>query len=378
VTISKKKILLVFGTRPEAIKLAPVYHELRRCEPLLEPVVCVTAQHRSMLDQVLELFDIDPAHDLDIMSDDQTLFDVSRDALRGLQGLYDEEQPNLVVVQGDTTTAFIAALAAFYQKVPVGHVEAGLRTGDKYNPFPEETNRKLISVLTDLHFAPTEANRQNLLKEGVPADQIRVTGNTVIDALNMVVKNEMPLQGFGLDEVNFEKAVILVTAHRRETFGEHIREICSAIAELATMRPDVEIVYPVHLNPNIKQPVQALLGRIKNIHLVAPLPYGEFVSVMNRAKLILTDSGGVQEEAPSLGKPVLVLRETTERQEAVKAGTVKLVGRQKTTILNAVNMLLDEQDSYDRMAKAVNPYGDGKAAQRIVQHIRAFVHSAGV
>lgn len=368
--MSKKKVLLVFGTRPEAIKLAPVYHELKDCRADFEPVVSVTAQHRSMLDQVLELFDIVPKHDLNIMSDGQTLFDVSRNALRGLHNLYETEKPDIVLVQGDTTTAFIAALAAFYLKIPVGHVEAGLRTWDKYNPFPEETNRQLISVLTDFHFAPTEANRENLLKDGVPSERIWVTGNTVIDALYMVARKDMPLEGFGLDKVDFKKPIILVTVHRRETHGQHIEEICAAMAECATQRPELEIVYPVHPNPHIRLPVQEILGGIGNIHLVEPLPYGIFISLMKRAKLVLTDSGGVQEEAPSFGKPVLVLREATERNEAIEAGTVKIVGRRKSDILREVNTLLDDQDAYALMAQAANPYGDGHTSKRISSILR--------
>jgi len=372
--MSKKKVLLVFGTRPEAIKLAPVYHKLKEYSADFEPIVAVTAQHRSMLDQVLELFDIAPKHDLNIMSDNQTLFDISTGTLRGLQKLYETEKPDIVLVQGDTTTAFIAALAAFYFKIPVGHVEAGLRTWKKYNPFPEETNRQLISVLTDLHFAPTAANKQNLLREGVSTERIWVIGNTVIDALHMVVKKDIPPKGFGLDRINFEKTIILITAHRRETFGQHIEEICGALAELAKRHSDIEIVYPVHLNPNIKRPVQKILGGISNIYLVEPLPYGVFVSLMNRAKLILTDSGGVQEEAPSLGKPVLVLRETTERNEAVEAGTVKIVGKKKNDILNEVNTLLDDQQAYDLMALQANPYGDGHTSERIISILREYLN----
>lgn len=368
-----KKVLIVFGTRPESIKLAPVIKELQKYSDKINSIVCVTAQHRLMLDQVLDLFEIEPDYDLDLMQPNQTLFDLSAEGLKGLEKLINIESPDLILVQGDTTTAFIAGLSAFYHKIPVGHVEAGLRTGEKYNPFPEEINRKMISTLTDLHFAPTESNRNNLLKENVPAEKIFVTGNTVIDALYMVVNKQIPLNGFGLEKLDFNKHIIMVTAHRRETFGKYIREICLALSELATRRREVEIVYPVHMNPNIRQPVEELIGGVPNIHLVEPLPYGLFITFLNKCYLVLTDSGGIQEEAPSLGKPVLVLRDITERPEAVSAGTVKIIGRESKNIVYETNVLIDDEYSYNKMARAVNPYGDGKAADRIANHILNFL-----
>lgn len=361
--------MVIFGTRPEAIKLAPVIKELQKYTKEINTVVCITAQHREMLDQVLKLFEIETNHDLNLMQPNQTLFDLSAESLKGIESVIDAVTPDLIIVQGDTTTAFIAGLAAFYRKTPLGHVEAGLRTGNKYNPFPEEMNRKLIASLTDLHFAPTESTRKNLLNENIPPENIFVTGNTVIDALFMVLKKNIILQGFGLEKVNFNKRIILITAHRRETFGIYIQEICNALAELAITRKDIEIVYPVHLNPNIKTPVQTIIGQIPNIHLLEPLEYGLFVSLMNKCYFILTDSGGIQEEAPSLGKPVLVLREITERPEAVVAGTVKIVGRKRYDIVWETNLLLDDESAYNRMARAINPYGDGKAAERIVNYI---------
>lgn len=364
-----KKVLIIFGTRPESIKLAPVIKELQKYSDKINSIVCVTAQHRFMLDQVLKLFDIEPDYDLDLMQPNQTLFDLSIDCLRELEKLIKTENPDLILVQGDTTTAFIAGLAAFYQKIPIGHVEAGLRTDDKYKPFPEEINRKLISVLSDLHFAPTESSRDNLVKENIPAEQIFVTGNTVVDALFMVLKKNIPLEGPGLDKIDFGKRLILVTAHRRETFGNHIQEICKSLSRLAKSRTDIEIVYPVHLNPNVRQPVTEVIGNIPHIHILEPLEYGMFVSLIKQSHLILTDSGGIQEEAPSLGKPVLVLREITERPEAVAAGTVKIVGRRQDDIVRETNLLLDDDLAYDRMARSINPYGDGKAAKRIVSRI---------
>ncbi|MFQ5640711.1 MAG: non-hydrolyzing UDP-N-acetylglucosamine 2-epimerase [bacterium] len=361
------KVMVIFGTRPEAIKLAPVIKELRKYPDKVKTVVAVTAQHRLMLDQVLELFQIQPNYDLNLMQPGHTLFNLSADSLRGIKKIIDAEDPDLVLVQGDTTSAFIAGLAAFYDKLKLAHVEAGLRTGDKFHPFPEEMNRKLICSLTDLHFAPTESNKQNLLKENVPEDKIFVTGNTVIDALYMVVKKDIPLKFAGVEKIDFQKRILLVTAHRRETFGIHIQEICAALADLAKRNRDLEIIYPVHLNPNIIKPVEQVIGGMPNIHLIEPLEYGMFCTLMIKSHLILTDSGGIQEEAPSLGKPVLVLREKTERMEAIEAGTVIPIGRKKERIIAETENLLNDDALYNKMASAANPYGDGQAASRIVE-----------
>ena len=364
-----KTVLTIFGTRPEAIKLAPVILELQKHRKKIHPLVCVTAQHRLMLDQVLELFNIKPDFDLDLMQPDQNLFDLTSEAIASIKNIIDGVKPDLILVQGDTTTAFVAGLAAFYSQILLGHVEAGLRTGKKYNPFPEEINRKLIAVLADFHFAPTDRNKQNLLNENYPEENIFVTGNTVIDALKIIADKDYLLTGFGLEKINKNKKIILVTAHRRETFGIYIEDICNALIEIAETRNDCEIVFPVHLNPNIRQPIRKLLGNIPNIHLLEPLPYSLFVSLMKRSYMILTDSGGIQEEAPALGKPVLVLRETTERTEALDAGTIKLVGRKRNDIVTEINLLLDDDNLYKRFARAINPYGDGKAAAKIVNHL---------
>ncbi|MCD6099987.1 MAG: UDP-N-acetylglucosamine 2-epimerase (non-hydrolyzing), partial [Candidatus Marinimicrobia bacterium] len=343
-----------------------VIKELEKHNHRLESRVCITAQHRGMLDQVLDLFEIRPDYDLNIMRPKQNLFDITTNAIRGLEGILREEKPDIVLVQGDTTTAFISSLAAFYCRISVGHVEAGLRTWNKYSPFPEEVNRRLICVLSDFHFVPTQVAKRNLLMENVDENKIFVTGNTVIDALFIALKKNRKLDIPQLKEVDFDrKRIILVTAHRRETFGSYIEEICLALRELVRRNEDIEIIYPVHLNPNIRKPVDRILGNIERIHLIEPLDYGCFVQLMNRSYLILTDSGGIQEEAPSLGKPVLVLREITERPEAVEAGTVKVVGRKREDIVRVTNLLLDDKTAYNRMARAINPYGDGKAAQRI-------------
>lgn len=368
-----KKILLVFGTRPEAIKMAPLVLELKsRAE--LDVKVCVTAQHREMLDQVLDLFAIKPDYDLNLMQPEQDLFDITLRALQGLKTVFAEVKPDLVLVHGDTTTTFSASLAAFYQKVAVGHVEAGLRTGDIYSPWPEEINRKLTGALTQLHFAPTEQSELNLLKENISKDNIFVTGNSVVDALLQVVNliktdtklNESLTKQF--DFVDPTKKLILVTGHRRESFGKGFENICKAIKALA-IRNDVQIVYPLHLNPNVMEPVERILGNVNNVFLVKPLDYLPFVYLMNLSYLILTDSGGVQEEAPSLGKPVLVMRSTTERPEAITAGTVKLVGTQVACIVEQAVDLLDNKEAYKKMAVAHNPYGDGRACERITQII---------
>lgn len=368
-----KKILLVFGTRPEAIKMAPLALELKK-RPELDVKVCVTAQHREMLDQVLNLFKLIPDYDLDLMQPGQDLYDITTRALQGLKTVFSDDKPDLVLVHGDTTTTFSASLAAFYQKIPVGHVEAGLRTGDIYSPWPEEINRKLTGSLTQLHFAPTEKSQQNLLTENIDSNNIFVTGNTVIDALLQVVdivKTDTELNKTLRSQFDFidpNKKLILVTGHRRESFGGGFERICQALKSLAE-REDVQVVYPVHLNPNVKEPVDRILAGVDNVHLIDPLDYLPFVYLMSQSYLILTDSGGVQEEAPSLGKPVLVMRDTTERPEAIQAGTVKLVGTDLDEIIQQAINLLDNQQEYEKMSVAHNPYGDGKACARIADII---------
>jgi UDP-N-acetylglucosamine 2-epimerase (non-hydrolysing) len=372
-----KKILVVLGTRPEAIKLAPVILELRRHPAHFEPVVCVTAQHRRMLDQVLGLFQIEVRHDLDLMKPGQDLTDITCGVLHGLRDVLAAERPDLVLVQGDTTTALAAALAAFYAQVPVGHVEAGLRTGDLRAPYPEEMNRKVVGALAAVHFAPTPQARQNLLQEGVAQERIVLTGNTVIDALEFAVarlRDDPELRRTVAAQFGFldpAKRLVLVTGHRRESFGAGFRTICEALGELAAVRDDIQIVYPVHLNPRVREPVHALLGGLPAVKLLEPLDYLPFVFLMQRAALILTDSGGIQEEAPSLGTPVLVLRETTERPEAVAAGTALLVGTGREAILRETQRLLSDASAREAMARAHNPYGDGKAAERIVAALAA-------
>jgi UDP-N-acetylglucosamine 2-epimerase (non-hydrolysing) len=384
-----KRILLIFGTRPEAIKMAPVVLRLKETEAF-QTTVAVTAQHRHMLDQVLEIFGIKPDYDLDIMSPDQDLFDIVSRSLAGLKGVLLQERPDLVLVHGDTTTTFVAALAAFFLKIPVGHVEAGLRTRDKYRPFPEEMNRHLAGVLTDYHFAPTPWARDNLLREGVPREKIWVTGNTVIDALRIVAdwvgKDKKRWEDYFREEFALpldRRRLILVTGHRRENFGLGFENICWALRDLAEQCPDIHIVYPVHLNPNVQRPVYQILtpggghaqGGVSTmetavgsrISLVPPLDYAPFVYLMTRSYVVLTDSGGIQEEAPALGKPVLVMREVTERPEGVWAGTVKLVGTDRDKIFQGIKELFDNPESYQAMAQARNPYGDGQAAGRIVQ-----------
>ena len=371
------KVMLIFGTRPEAIKMAPLVKGLQAC-PDLQTVVCVTAQHREMLDQVLRLFDIVPEHDLNIMKHGQDLFDITGNILHGLKDVFLQERPDLVLVHGDTTTTFAASLAAYYSRITVGHVEAGLRTGNKFAPFPEEMNRKLTSAVADIHFAPTPASRDNLLREGVAANTIHITGNTVIDALLDVVqklRTDQTLQADFAQRFNYldpARRLVLVTGHRRENFGEGFQNICNALAEIAATHADVQVLYPVHLNPNVRQPVNDILASrgLANVYLIDPVDYLPFVYLMDRAYLIVTDSGGVQEEAPSLGKPVLVMRDTTERPEAVEAGTVLLVGTSREKIVTEANRLLSDQQAYVSMSHAHNPYGDGQAAQRIVQHIR--------
>ena len=366
--LKKIKVMAVFGTRPEAIKMAPVILELRKFPAEFETTVAVTAQHREMLDQVLALFRIQPDFDLNIMLAGQTLFDITSRALLGLNKILAEVQPDIVLVHGDTTTTFTGALAAFYHQISVGHVEAGLRTGNKFSPFPEEINRKLTSALADLNFAPTETARENLLREGVDAEKIFVTGNTVIDALKQTVRADFTFAEEFMNRLGGR--VIVVTTHRRENLGEPMRNVYRALKKILADFPDAEIIFPVHKNPKVRELVNAELGNIAQVHLIEPLDYEPFANLMSRATLILTDSGGVQEEAPALGKPVLVLRETTERPEAVLAGTVKLVGTDTEKIYGTAKLLLTDERAYQQMANAVNPYGDGKAARRIVQALR--------
>lgn len=377
-----KKISIIFGTRPEAIKLCPLILAMKAHLDFM-PHVCVTAQHREMLDQVLEVFGVVPDVDLALMEPNQTLAGLTSKAIARIDSYLAELEPDMVIVQGDTTTVFCAAMAAFYRQIPVGHVEAGLRTWNKLSPFPEEINRVLTTRIADLHFAPTQVSRDNLLNEGVNDGNIFVTGNTVIDALRFAVDKvrEEPLLVDGLPEPLMddlkEKSLVLITGHRRENHGPGFMDICEAISTLAKRFNDTVFVYPVHLNPNVREPVFHLLSGIDNVYLIEPLPYLPFVALMNRAKLILTDSGGVQEEAPSLGKPVLVMRDTTERPEAVDAGTVKLVGTDRMTIIDNVSTLLTNEDAYNTMANAINPYGDGKACGRIMIACKQFFNAHG-
>ena len=369
------KVLTVFGTRPEAIKMAPLVHALAK-DPHFEEKVCVTAQHREMLDQVLKLFSIVPEYDLNIMQPGQGLTEITCRILEGLKPVLESFKPDVVLVHGDTTTTMAASLAAFYQRIPVGHVEAGLRTGDLSSPWPEEGNRTLTGHLATYHFAPTETSRQNLLRENIADNRITVTGNTVIDALFWVrdrVLSDEALHNELTQRYPFlanGKKMILVTGHRRESFGRGFEQICHALAEIAANNPDVQIVYPVHLNPNVSEPVKRILGHVENVILIEPQDYLPFVWLMNRAWLILTDSGGIQEEAPSLGKPVLVMREMTERPEAVSAGTVCLVGTDSQRIVNEVTRLLQDESAYQAMSRAHNPYGDGHACHRILSALK--------
>jgi UDP-N-acetylglucosamine 2-epimerase (non-hydrolysing) len=372
------RVLTVFGTRPEAIKMAPVIKTLLS-DSVFESRVCVTAQHRKMLDQVLDMFSIRPDFDLNVMTPGQDLSELTGKVLLGLREVYDAWRPDIILVHGDTTTTLAASLSAYYAKISVAHVEAGLRTHNKYLPWPEEMNRHLVGDIADLHFAPTESARRNLLREGKDDRRVHVTGNTVIDALVSVVDGirtnsnlQRQLQA-ELSFVDFEKRLILVTGHRRENFGDGFEQICLSLAEVA-QRADVQIIYPVHLNPNVQEPVNRLLGGIANVTLIEPLNYLPFVYLMDRSSLILTDSGGVQEEAPSLGKPVLVMRQNTERPEAVTAGTVRLVGTDRETIVREVSRLLDSKTAYESMACAKNPYGDGNAAERIRRILKTFTN----
>ena len=363
------KVMTIFGTRPEAIKMAPLVKELEKWEGV-QSICTVTAQHRQMLDQVLEIFDIKPDYDLNIMKDRQTLVSITTNALSGLDEVMKEEKPDIVLVHGDTSTTFAGALAAFYNMIAIGHVEAGLRTFDKYSPFPEEMNRQLTGRMTDMHFSPTVNNKNFLLKESVDEEKIYITGNTVIDALKTTVKETYEFGDETLKNLDFEnKRVILVTAHRRENLGEPLRNICSAIREIALEYKDVHIVYPVHLNPAVREVANEFLADLDNVDLIEPIDVEDMHNAMSRCYMVMTDSGGLQEEAPALGKPVLVLRTETERPEAVEAGTVKLAGVDKEVILSLAKELLDSKEAYEKMAKAANPYGDGNASQRIVQAI---------
>lgn len=376
------KVLVVFGTRPEAVKMAPLVSRLFACADLFETRVCVTAQHRAMLDQILDAFEISPHYDLDIMTSGQDLYDITTHVLSGIRPVLAEFKPDVVLIQGDTTTTFVTALAAYYERIDVGHVEAGLRTGDIYSPYPEEINRQLTTRLSKYHFAPTPLNRENLLKENVDSARIAITGNTVIDALLMVVDRlgsdaqrrarvtkNIQLAGLAPEILDSGGKMVLITGHRRESFGAGFVNICNAIRELAGGHRSVNFVYPVHLNPNVREPVEKILSAIPNVHLIEPLPYEEFVHLMSKAYLLLTDSGGIQEEAPALAKPVLVMRENTERPEAVEAGTARLVGTDRSEIVARAEELLTDRDAYERMATAANPYGDGTAAEKIVKFL---------
>lgn len=379
-----KKILLVFGTRPEAIKMAPLVKEFQKYPETFDTKVCVTGQHRQMLDQVLDLFEITPDYDLNIMKQGQDLYDVTARVLTGMRDVLRDAKPDVVLVHGDTTTSTAAALASFYQQIPVGHVEAGLRTQNIYSPWPEEMNRQITGRIAEYDFAPTPLSRDNLLKENVSADKIRVTGNTVIDALYMVVdkiKNSILLEGtiiselkksgYDISRLRNGKKLVLITGHRRENFGEGFISMCNAIKTLTEKYPEVDFVYPMHLNPNVRKPIHEVFGEdlsnLGNMFFIEPLEYLSFVYLMEKSNIVLTDSGGIQEEAPGLGKPVLVMRDTTERPEALEAGTVKLVGTDYDKIVKEVSALIEDREYYDSMSKAVNPYGDGKACERIVK-----------
>ena len=380
-----KKVMLVFGTRPEAIKMAPLVKEFQKHPLDFKTVVCVTGQHRQMLDQVLEIFGIEPDHDLDIMKPGQDLYDVTSRVLTGMRDVLDKEKPDIVLVHGDTTTSTATALAAFYRQIPVGHVEAGLRTHDIYSPWPEEMNRQITGRIATFNFAPTPLSRTNLLSENVDESKITVTGNTVIDALHMVtdmmkrddklneeLRKSLAEAGYDVARLDGARRLVLITGHRRENFGDGFISICRAIKTLSEKYPDVDFVYPMHLNPNVRKPIKEVFGEKRggNMFFIEPLEYLSFVYLMEKSDIVLTDSGGIQEEAPGLGKPVLVMRDTTERPEALDAGTVRLVGTDYTKIINEVSMLLDDKSHYDTMSKAVNPYGDGMASLRIVETLR--------
>lgn len=367
--MQKIKVLTIFGTRPEAVKMAPLVKELEKREEIAS-LVCVTAQHREMLDQVLELFHIKPNFDLNIMQTKQSLTGITTRVLEGLEEVFDQEKPDIILVHGDTTTTFAGSLAAFYKQIKVGHVEAGLRTFDKYFPFPEEMNRKLTGAVADFHFAPTNSSKSNLLREGVNEESIFVTGNTVIDAMNYTVERDYTFYNEVLNNIDYKnKKVIMVTAHRRENWGEGIENICKALKEIVTSHEDVEIIYLVHLNPVVKDVVYSYLEGVPRVHLLPPLDTKETHNLMNKCFMVMTDSGGLQEEAPHLGKPVLVLRDVTERPEAVESGTVKLVGTNMEDIIESASNLITSTDEYEKMSRSINPYGDGKASERIVDAI---------
>lgn len=365
--MERMKIMSVFGTRPEAVKMCPLIKKLE-VEKQIESIVCVTAQHRQMLDQVLEIFDIKPHYDLNIMKERQTLTKITTSVLEGMESILAEVKPDLVLVHGDTSTSFVVALAAFYQQIPVGHVEAGLRTFDKYSPFPEEMNRNLTGKIAELHFAPTDSNKENLKNEGITRN-VFVTGNTVIDAFKTTVKENYKFKNEVLNKVDFTKKIILMTAHRRENLGKPLNNICLAVKRILEEHKDVELIYPVHLNPAVRETVYAILGGIERIHLTDPIDVEDMHNVMSKSYLVMTDSGGLQEEAPSFGLPVIVLRTETERPEAVEAGTVVVVGIEEELIYKNTNKLLNDKDSYDKMARAVNPYGDGNASRKIIEAI---------
>ena len=368
--MKKLKLMTVFGTRPEAIKMCPLVLEMGKYSDYIEPIVAVTAQHREMLDQVLELFNIKPDYDLNIMASGQTLYDITTRALTGLKEVIEEAKPDMVLVHGDTTTTFAGALAAFYAQVPVGHVEAGLRTGNKYSPYPEEMNRKLTGSIADMHFAPTSTSKANLLKENVNPETIFITGNTVIDALQTTVKADYEFADAEFNKI-FARGnrLILMTTHRRENLGEPMRNVYKALRKVLETHADVEAIFPVHKNPKVREIVQEELGGLDRVHLIEPMDYEPFANLMGKVDIVLTDSGGIQEEAPALGKPVLVLRDTTERPEAVDAGTVKLIGTAYEDVLRETNLLLDDSAHYKKMAEAANPYGDGKACERIIRAV---------
>lgn len=365
------KVLVVFGTRPEAVKMAPIVKALKNDEEHFLSKVCVTAQHRDMLDQVLKIFDIEPDYDLNIFQSGQTLTQITCRALSGLEGVIEEFKPDLILVQGDTTTVFSGALAAFYHQVKIGHVEAGLRSGNLYSPYPEEANRMLTGVLTDFHFAPTETSKNNLLREGYDESKIFITGNTSIDALSWVIDENYKFSEEALNSIDFEKKkVILLTAHRRENIGEPMENIFAAVRRTAEENKDVEVIYPMHLNPKVREIARNVFAGMENVHLIEPLDYLPFTNLMSKCYLVVTDSGGVQEEAPSLGKPVLVVRKETERPEGISAGTAKLAGTDMEVIYNELHILINNEEEYKKMANSVNPYGDGKAAMHIIDAIK--------